>query len=97
MAHSFISRFEIKPDKEAEFIGLCRDMEQLVREHEPDTLIYKFYKLDMAHRFAVIESFTDEAADKAHQEAPYAKATIEKMVGCMGDGGYTREYLHDLG
>jgi autoinducer 2-degrading protein len=46
--------------------------------------------------FAVIESFPDEAADIAHQEAPHARAIIEKMVGCMGASGYSREYLHDL-
>jgi autoinducer 2-degrading protein len=96
MAHSFVSRFEVRPDKQTEFIALCREMEQLVSDHEPDTLIYRFYRLDAPNMFAVIESFPDEAADLAHQQAPHARAIIERMVGCMGSAGYSREYLHDL-
>lgn len=96
MAHSFVSRFSIKPEKTSEFIQLCREMEAHVRANEPDTLYFKFYRLDEPNMFAVIESFPDEAADKAHQAAPGAKPIIEKMLGCMGPGGYVREFLRDL-
>lgn len=95
MAHSFISRMQVKPDKQREFIQLCREMEALVKAHEPDTLVYKFYRLDDPNGFAVIESFKDEVADKAHQEAEHAKPVIEKMLPCLADG-YSRELLHDL-
>ena len=96
MAHSFISRFAIRPEKTDEFVQLCHDMEAHVRANEPGTLFFKFYRLDEPHMFAVIESFPDEVADAAHQEAPAAKQIIEKMINCMGPGGYVREFLRDL-
>ncbi len=94
MAYSFLSRFRIKADCEAEFLALARQMEGLVHQ-EPGTLAFKFYRLDEAGMFAVYESFVDEAADKAHMETAHGKPIIEKMVACM-DGSYSRELLHDL-
>jgi autoinducer 2-degrading protein len=94
MAFSFLSRFRIKPDKEAEFIGLTREMEALAPD-EPGTLAYKFYRLAEPGMFAVYESFVDEAADRAHVEHPLNQPLIQKMVACM-EGSYTREILFDV-
>ena len=97
MAYSFISRFEIKPDRADRFTALCREMEAHVAEAEPETLYFKFYKLDQPNMFAVIESFPSPEADAAHQQHPKAQPIIQEMIGCMGEGGYVREMLHDLG
>lgn len=94
MAYSFLSRFRIKPDREAEFVALARDMEGLVHL-EPGTLAFKFYRLGEPGMFAVYESFVDEAADKAHMETAHGAPIIAKMVECM-DGSYSRELLFDL-
>ncbi|MGN6124657.1 MAG: putative quinol monooxygenase [Sphingomonas oligoaromativorans] len=94
MAYSFLSRFRIKPEREAEFIGLARRMEGLV-DLEPGTLGFRFFRLEAPHMFAVFESFVDEAADKAHMETEHGRPLIERMIGCM-DGGYEREMLLDL-
>lgn len=94
MAYSFLSRFRIKPDREAEFVDLAKQMEGLV-DREPGTLAFKFFRLGEPQMFAVYESFVDEAADKAHMETDHGKPLIEKMVGCM-DGSYSREMLYDL-
>ncbi len=94
MAYSFLSRFRIKTEREAEFIHLAREMEGLVHL-EPGTLGFKFYRLDEPQMFAVFESFVDEAADRAHMETEHGKPLIERMIGCMA-GGYERELLHDL-
>ncbi len=94
MAYSFLSRFRIKPEREADFVRLARQMEGLV-DREPGTLAFRFFRLDAPHMFAVFESFVDEAADKAHMETEHGKPLIEQMIVCM-DGGYERELLHDL-
>lgn len=94
MPTTFLSRFKIKPDTEAEFLGLVEQMEA-VAATEPDTLQYKFYRLDEPRQFAVFESFTNEDADRAHQQNPESAETIARMIDCI-DGTYQREYLHDI-
>ncbi len=94
MPFSFLSRFRIKPELDAEFVSLIGEMEAIAAE-EADTLAYKFYRLDQDGGYAVFESFTDEAADKAHQVNPRSAPVIAKMIDII-DGGYTREFLHDV-
>lgn len=94
MAHSFLSRFSIKPEKEAEFVRLALEMEELSKS-EPGVLHFKFFKLEDKGMFAVHESFVDEAACDKHMEYPQNKPLIEGMIGCM-DGTYVREMLLDL-
>ncbi len=94
MAFSFLSRFRIRADKEAEFIELAKAMEALAPS-EPGTLSYQFYRLAEPGMFAVYERFTDEEADKAHGAYDHNKSLIERMIACM-DGSYTRELLYDL-
>lgn len=94
MAYTFLSRFRIKPERDAEFVELIDQMEAHAAR-EPDTLAYKFYRLDDSGGYAVFESFTNEAADKAHQSNPESAAVIAKMIEII-DGGYVRELLHDV-
>ena len=94
MAFSFLSRFRIRADKEAEFIALAREMEALAPS-EPGTLAYQFYRLAEPGMFAVYERFIDEEADQAHMAYPHNQPLIERMIACM-DGSYTRELLYDL-
>lgn len=94
MPMTFLARFKVKPEKDAEFVALIADAERIAAD-EPDTLAYKFYRLDDPHAFAVLESFTGPEADEAHQANPANVPIIEKMIACM-DGTYVREYLHDV-
>lgn len=94
MAFSFLSRFRIRADKEAEFIALAKEMEALAPS-EPGTLTYQFYRLAEPGMFAVYERFIDEDADKAHIAYPHNQPLIERMIACM-DGSYSRELLYDL-
>lgn len=92
---TFISRMTVKPGKEAEFIALCRDMEDYVRANEPDTLIFGFYRLREPQRFAVLESFPNEAAEHAHMTSAKLAAAAPAISACL-DGTWEREYLDDL-
>ena len=94
MSWTFISRFNNKPEREAEFLTLIPPMERNAAD-EAGTLAYKFYRLDAPYAFAVFESFVDEAADQAHQANPASTEIIAKMIECI-DGTYTREYLRPL-
>nr|WP_310523550.1 antibiotic biosynthesis monooxygenase [Polymorphobacter sp.] len=94
MSWTFLSRFNIKPDHEAEFVTLIPAMEANAAS-EPGTLAYKFYRLDAPHAFAVFESFVDEAADQAHQANPASTDIITRMIDCI-DGTYTRDYLRPV-
>ena len=76
MSWTFVSRFKVKADREAEFLTLIPQMERNAAE-EPGTLAYKFYRLDAPHAFAVFESFVDEAADLAHQANPASTDIIK--------------------
>lgn len=94
MAFTFLSRFRINPERDAEFVELVAQMEHHAAA-EPDTLAYKFYRLDDSGGYAVFESFTDAAADKAHQENPQSAGIIAKMIDII-EGGYEREMLYDV-
>lgn len=94
MPMTFLARFQVRPEKEDEFVDLVYAAERIAAD-EPDTLAYKFYKLDKPGAYAVFESFASAAGDEAHQANPANVPIIEKMIACM-DGTYHREYLHDV-
>ena len=80
MAHTFIARMKVFPDKVDQFIDTCERMEKAVAEHEPNCLMYKFFRLREENSFAVIESFKTEADDQAHQETEHFKEIAADMI-----------------
>jgi quinol monooxygenase YgiN len=92
---TFIARMTCKPDKQREFAGLCRRFEDYVRENEPDTLMYGFFKLREPNRYAVLESFRDEAAEHKHMNSPMLAELAPKISACL-DGTWVREYFDPL-
>ena len=95
MAVTFLARMKVHPHKEQDFIDLCHKLEEAVRDSEPGTLLYKFYRLEEPLQFAVLESFQDHAAEEAHLASPHFKKFGPDMIACL-DGGYHREYLYSL-
>jgi autoinducer 2-degrading protein len=92
---TFIARMTCKPEKRAEFIGLCRRLEEYVRANEPDTLSYEFFKLRDENRYAVLESFRDEAAEHQHMNSKLLAETGPKISACL-IGTWEREYFDGL-
>lgn len=92
---TFISRMTCKPEHRDEFLHLCRDLEYYVQAHEPNTQLFKFYRLREPNRYAVLEGFPDEAAEHVHMNSAKLKETGPKIAACV-DGGWQREYLDDL-
>ena len=93
---TFLSRFKVKPEKEAEFVDLVHKLTAAVRENEPGALQYQFYRQrDTDYGYAVFESFTDHEAEEAHLNSAHFKAFGTPMIECL-DGAYVREYLDDI-
>ena len=92
---TFIARMKVLDGKEEEFVRLASELTEQVRANEPDTLHYAFYRLREPRGFAVIESFTGDEAEAAHQNTDYFKAMAPGILACL-DGTYVREYLDPL-
>ncbi|MGI9229217.1 MAG: putative quinol monooxygenase [Gammaproteobacteria bacterium] len=93
---TFVARMKVKAGKEQEFIRLAKELTGEVLEHEPDTKLYCFYRLREEDRgFAVIESFTDDAAEEAHRNTAHFNQLAPALIDCL-DGDYVREYLDPL-
>jgi autoinducer 2-degrading protein len=88
-------RTESKADKHREFVDLCRRLETYVRDNEPDTLLYGFFKLREEHRYVVLESFRDEAAENKHMNSPMLAEFAPKISACL-DGTWVREYFDPI-
>jgi quinol monooxygenase YgiN len=92
---TFIARMTVRPDERAEFIRLCRRLEDYVRANEPGTLWYEFFKLREENRYAVLESFRDEAAEHHHMSSTLLGELGPKISACL-DGTWVREYFDGL-
>jgi len=89
---TFISRMNIKAGREKEFVDRCSRLAEAVRATEPQTLYYEFFRLREPRRYAVIESFADEAAEQAHMNSPLLAEAGPGIIDCL-EGPYVREYL----
>jgi autoinducer 2-degrading protein len=92
---TFIARMTCKREQEAEFVRHCRALQDYVRANEPDTLLYEFYRLREPNRFAVLESFRDEAAEHRHMHSQALAEIAPKIAACL-DGTWEREYFDAL-
>lgn len=92
---TFIARMTVKPDKRREFVELCRRLESYVRENEPEVLMYGFFKLREPDRYAVLESFRDEAAEHRHMTSAILAELAPKIGACL-EGTWVREYLDPI-
>ena len=92
---TFIARMTVRPGREQEFVGYCKELEDFVRTHEPEVLTYEFFRLREPHRFAVLESFPDEVTEQRHMSSPLLAELAPKISACL-DGGWVREYFDAL-
>jgi autoinducer 2-degrading protein len=92
---TFIARMTVKPEKQLEFVRLCRQLEDHVKANEAGVLAYEFFKLREENRYAVLESFADEAAEHSHMNSPMLGAVAPKISACL-IGTWEREYFDGL-
>lgn len=92
---TFIARMTCKRDQREEFIRLCRQLESYVQANEPGTLLYEFFKLREENRYAILESFRDEAAEHLHMNSKQLAEAGPKISACL-EGTWIREYFDEL-
>lgn len=92
---TFIARMTVKPGRDAEFIGHCQELERHVRAHEPEVLAYEFFKLREPNRYAVLESFKDEASEQRHMSSAKLAELAPKIAACL-EGTWVREFFDPL-
>lgn len=93
---TFVARMTVKEGKEQDFIRLAKELTEEVLANEPETKTYQFYRLREEERgYAVIEAFTDDAAEEAHRDTPHFHRLAPDLIDCL-DGTYVREYLDPL-
>jgi len=92
---TFIARMTCRPERREEFVQYCREMVEHVKAHEPDVLAYEFFKLREPNRYAILESFPDEATEHAHMTSAKLAEVAPKLSACL-IGSWEREYLDEL-
>jgi quinol monooxygenase YgiN len=92
---TFIARMTVRPGREQEFVGYCRELQDFVRANEPEVLAYEFFRLREPNRYAVLESFRDEATEHRHMSSAKLAALAPKISACL-DGVWVREYLDSI-
>jgi len=93
---TFLARMKVKEDKVDDFVRLAEALTEKVRELEPDTVNYEFFKLrDEPLGYAVFEQFTSEEAEEAHRDTPHFHELAADLIECI-DGTYVREFLDPL-
>lgn len=85
-------RVRTKPEKREEFLRLIGELRADVHLHEPDTLLFEVLQGKDPNEFVIYECFTDAAAQKQHQDAPYHVAMAPAGWACL-DGEPVIEYL----
>ena len=93
---TFLARFKVKENKVEEFVRIALELTEKVRELEPGTVNYEFFKLrDEPLGYAVYEQFTSEEAEEAHRDTPHFNELAPGMIDCI-DGTYVREFLDPI-
>ena len=91
---TFLSRMTVKAGFEEQFERATMALQVATKANEKDAIYYEFFKLREERRYAVLESFPNEAAEHAHLETPWFKDAVSSIIECL-DGTYVREYLDE--
>ena len=92
---TFVARMTVRPERQQEFVSYARELEDFVHTEEPEVLAYEFFRLREPNRYAVLESFPDEATEQRHMSSAKLAAIGPKLSACL-DGGWVREYFDTL-
>ncbi len=85
-------RVRTKPDKREEFLRLVGELRRNVKQNEATTLIFEVLQGADHNEFVFFEGFVDQAAQKAHQDAPYHVAMSAAGWACL-DGQPVIEFM----
>lgn len=92
---TFVARMTVREGREEEFLGLMRELAAHVHANEAGSLGYEVYRLREPHRYAVFESFADEAAAAAHANSGVLQRLAPLISDCLV-GSWELEYFDPL-
>lgn len=89
-------RMRVKPEAEAEFLRILKDVTDQVAEGEPDALVYATWKTERPHEYVMVEAYRTPAGREYHNERHSAVAaaffaTLDgpPEVETLGDAVFT--------
>ena len=85
-------RVRTRPEKRDEFARLITELRRNVHHHETGTLVFELLQGADPNEFVFFECFADEAAQRAHQNAPYHVSMAAAGWACL-DGKPVIEFL----
>jgi quinol monooxygenase YgiN len=69
----------IKPEHEQAYLALTKATAEMIRQHEPDTLLHLVHRHPSEpHTYVFVDRYRNAEAVKAHAEAPYFQETMAK-------------------
>lgn len=78
---TFIAHVPVSAKNGPAFEEIMRYVSAKVREYEPDVLYYAFAKsVNVPNTYVVIEVYRDRAAQAAHMQTEWVKASIPKTI-----------------
>ena len=78
-----IVTLEPKPEMEAEFLKLARNLHQCVADNEPDLRLAFCQDSDNPSTYIFVEEYATEAALAAHRQQPYVTELGPRLAACL--------------
>jgi quinol monooxygenase YgiN len=80
---TFMGTITIKPEHDEEFVALATATAEMMRRHEPHTILYLSYRHPTkAHTYAFVERYRNVDAWNTHIEAPYVREAMARLRDC---------------
>jgi quinol monooxygenase YgiN len=91
---TFIAHVPVSPENGPAFEEIMAYVSAKTRECEPDVLYYAFAKsVNDANTYVVIEVYRDRAAQAAHMQTEWVKASIPKTIPLFADKIDIKQYV----
>jgi quinol monooxygenase YgiN len=76
----FTGTTTIKPEHEEAYVAVTKATAEMIRRHEPDTLLHLSYRHPTEpHTYVFVERYRNADAVRAHAEAPYFREAMGKV------------------
>lgn len=81
---SFVAQLRTQPDQREALIALQVELKQLVREQEPDALVYELLQSDAdPDLFLVVATFSDDTAFDHHMQIDFHDRLVPPILDCL--------------
>jgi len=78
-----IVRMRVKPEKEARFLEIFREVCAKMETGEPDARAYMVWRAEAAHEYVLVESYRTEAGREFHNQAH--TGVFQEFMDCLAE------------